>query len=107
MNTDGFRSRVPLPVLNSYRIFGAIRHGEKGDGVQNLNFLTLGLGPVFNLQVATGVRSGDDCGACFFDMPQFSGKQLLRHRWLDDVVNTGASAAPSRFGEFCELYPRN
>ena len=40
----------------------------EGSRGANLNFLTLGLGSVFNLQVATGVRGGDDCGACFFDM---------------------------------------
>ena len=51
--------------------FGAIGHGEKAHWVQNLNFLTLGLCSVLNLQVATRVRRGDDCGACFFDMAQF------------------------------------
>jgi hypothetical protein len=53
--------------------FGPIGHREKADGVENADVLPLGLGSVFNLQVATRVRRGDDGGAGFIDVPQFPG----------------------------------
>ena len=62
---------------------------------------------VDQLEHTSGVTVGDDAGACFEDVIDFSLQEFIGHHRLDDIVDTGAAAAPVAFGQLNQFQVRN
>jgi hypothetical protein len=67
--------------------------------MEDFNFRAARGEAVANLEEAAGIAGGDDGRAGGGDVVEFSPQKLAGHFGLDEVVNSGAAAAPHRFGK--------
>lgn len=90
-------------LISTDRFFRAISLGEEADRLCDEHVHTCGTQTVDELQMASGIASGDRTRAGGGEMADLALLQDSRGLRLGDVVNAGAAAAPIRLRKFGQL----